>query len=435
MKLQIFQAPLLSPRGHEHLWHEPQGALAVDEEGRILAAGTFESVMQAAPEAPVQDVRPCWILPGLVDLHTHLPQFGAAAMDGLELLPWLETHIYPAEARFSDPRFAAHASRIFFQDLLSLGTTTAAVYSSVHAEATDIAFEEAEKAGLRVILGKVMMDRHVPPSMSEATEASLEQSEELCQRWHGRDHGRLQYAFSPRFAPACSPELMHRAGALAEKYGAYIQTHLAESHQELAWVKRLFPSATNYTEVYHHAGLLGPRTLLGHGIHLDPRERAVINESKATLVHCPRANAFLKSGAMPLSRWLDEGLRVGLGTDVGAGPSLSLWAEMAFACQTSKLRSALLEDEGDTRIDPMKVFHMATLGGARALGMQNRIGSLEPGKDADFIVVDPRFVEPGIEAEDTHSAIQVLSRLMYREDPRMVQAAYVRGRRCHVRAD
>jgi len=405
----------------------------VDEGGRIQAAGAFLSVSKAHPGAPVEDLRPCWILPGLVDLHTHLPQYGAVGQDGLELLPWLETSIYPAEARFAESRRAAQVSRIFFRDLLAWGTSTAVVYSSIHPEATDLAFAEAERAGLRVVLGKMMMDRNAPEPLREATEVSLEQSEELCRRWHGRDHGRLQYAFSPRFAPACSPELMRKTGGLAEKFGAYIQTHLGENRAELAWVRELFPAADNATEIYRHAGLLTSRTLLGHGIFLTARERALIRESGAALVHCPRSNAFLRSGILPLRNDLDEGLRIGLGTDVGAGPSLSLWAEMAFACQVSKLRSTTMEAGLQRALAPVEAFRMATLGGAEILGLGSSIGSLEAGKDADFQVVDPRFSAPLHELESEEDPLRVLSWLMYREDPRMVRQVFVRGKACLLR--
>jgi guanine deaminase len=216
----------------------------------------------------------------------------------------------------------------------------------------------------------------------------------------------------------------------AEQHGAFIQTHLSESLAEVAWMAELFPEASSYTDIYDRMGLLGPRTLLGHGIHLLPPERAILRDRQATLVHCARANAFLKSGIMPLAKWLSEGLSVGLGTDVAAGPNLSLWSEMAFACQASRLRAVICE-EPKAAVDPLLVFHLATRGGAKALGLEAHIGGLEPGLDADFIVVDPSFTSP---AEDIQTPAQVLARLMYREDPRMVRASYVRGRRCFTQA-
>jgi guanine deaminase len=433
--------------------------MQVDAAGRISEIGDYEALAPRHAGEPIQDLRPLWILPGMVDLHVHLPQHEAVAMDGLELLPWLETFIFPAEARFADGEFAVRSSARFFQGLLYRGTTTAVIYATVHAEATDAAFREAERCGIRAVIGKVMMDRHAPDALQEETEASLAQSEALCQSWHGRDHGRLSYAFTPRFAPTCSSELMRGVGVLAQKYGAFIQTHISENLQELEWVKELFPEAANYTDVYRRMGMLGPKTLLAHGIHLNKQERAVLRESGTSLIHCPRSNAFLRSGIMPLRRWLDEGMPMGLGTDVGAGPSLSMWAEAAFACTASKLRWAerqnmadhlrllgVLDETqrsevirvlglfSDAPVDPVQAFHLATLGGAKALGMEDRIGSLTVGKDADFVVVDPRIADPA-EDRGAEPPERTLSRMLYREHPGMVRATFVRGQRCFTAQD
>lgn len=455
----LYRACLLNAPSPSRLEVIPDGLMQVDREGHIGLVGPFEEIEPRCPGEPIVDLRPYWLLPGMIDLHVHLPQHEVVAMDGLELLPWLETFIFPAEARFVDAGLARSAATRFFQGLLYRGTTTAVIYGTVHEAATDAAFREAERVGIRAIIGKVMMDRHSPPLLQEDTAASLAQSEALCQTWHGRDHGRLQYAFTPRFAPTCSTELMRGVGALGEKYGAFIQTHVSENLQELAWVKELFPEASSYTDVYRRMDMLGPRTLLAHGIHLDAEERRLIRDSGTTLVHCPRSNAFLKSGIMPLRRWLDEGISIGLGTDVGAGPSLSMWAEAAFACTASKMGWAgnqLLADrlqrlEGfselqreelrralgislDPPVGPVHAFHLATLGGARALGMDARIGSLAPGKEADFVVVDPRVADPALERHPEPPE-RTLSRMLYREHPGMVRATYIRGRQCFTAAD
>jgi len=451
----LYRAHLLSPGAPTRLEEVADGGLVVDAGGRILAAGPFPAVAAAHPREAVADLRPFWILPGLVDLHSHLPQYECVALDGLELLPWLETHVFPAEARFRDPEVAARTAAGYFASQLAVGTTTSVAYLTVHAEAADRAFQEAERCGIRAVLGKVMMDMHTPDLLLEDTGTSLAQSEELCRAWHGRDGGRLQYAFTPRFAPVCSRALMAGLAKAAERHGAYIQTHISESPGEIARVAELFPEARDYTEVYAAAGMLGPRTLLGHGIHLSPAERDRIRRSGATIVHCPRSNGFIKSGIMPLRRWLDEGLPVGLASDVGGGPSLDMWGEMAFACMSSKLRwaerrnqsgkldalgldpalrarlDAALDLAPDAPVTPAEAFHLATLGGARALGLEKVIGSLEPGKDADFIVVDPRVPDPAA-ARAPEPPELVLSRLVYRSDPAMIRATYVRGRRCHA---
>jgi guanine deaminase len=454
----LLRASLLWSVGPDRLQFEEDGGLLIGPGGRIAASGPFAEVSTLHPEARIDDLRPGWVLPGLIDLHTHLPQYDAVALDGLELLPWLETHVFPAEAGFSDPIHARTVADRFLGDLLSFGTTTACIYGSVHVKATEAIFRAAEEAGLRAVIGKAMMDRHAPPALLEGTDESLRGSEALCQTWHGRDHGRLSYAFTPRFAPSCTPELMRGAGALAAKHEAFIQTHISENLQEIQWVRQLFPQARSYADVYDHFGLLGPRTLLGHGIHLTEAERDLLRQRGSTVVHCPSSNAFLRSGIMPLRRWLDEGLSVGLGTDVGAGPRLSLFDEMATACTTSKLRWAgqrnqaariwdldhlsqdqklrLCEEldlEPDEALDASGAFHLATRGGAAALGLEDRIGGLEAGMEADLIVVDPRLADPA-RAADPDPA-RVLSRLVYRADPGMVRASFVRGRRCFSRED
>ncbi len=453
----LFRASLLSAPSLQELHFEADGGLVVDGQGRIVDAGAFEAVAARHPGLVVEDLRPFWILPGLVDLHAHLPQYEAVAADGLELLPWLERHIFPAEERFSDGAHASATARTYLKDALSLGTTTAVLYTTIHAEATDAIFREAESCGIRAVIGKTMMDRHAPEALREDTETSLCESEELCRAWHGRDGGRLHYAFTPRFAPSCSRELMLGAGRLAQTYDAFIQTHLAENLQELALVRELFPEADSYTDVYRRFGLLGSRTLLGHGIHLVPSERRVLRESGSHLVHCPSSNAFLQSGIMPLLRWLEEGLSVGLGTDVGAGPSLSMFREMGEACTASKQKRAIQQVQftrmgempGLTEGQKLQVtealdlgphpalnaagaFYLATRGGAQTLGLGDRLGALEAGFDADFLVVDVRLSDPFGRA--SVDPAHVLSRLIYRSDPRLVQSAYVRGRRCFHRA-
>lgn len=452
----FYRAPLLSSRSLGSLAFEEDGGLLVGEDGRIKAAGAFEKIAATHPGLEVTDLRPHWILPGLVDLHAHLPQLEAVACDGLELLPWLEAHIFPAEAHFADPDHARRISKRYLHDTLALGTTTAVLYGSIHAEATESIFQEAERCGIRAVIGKTMMDRHAPQALEERTEASLRESELLCEAWHGRDHGRLGYAFTPRFAPSCTADLMEGVGQLAAKHGAFVQTHLSENLQELAWVKSLFPEAASYTDVYRRFGLLGPRTLLAHGIHLSPQERALLLESGASLVHCPSSNAFLQSGIMPLRNWLAEGLSVGLGSDVGAGPSLSMFKEMAQACTASKLRRAgqqvqaarvwgldgfsdeqklalceALDLGPDAALDAVGAFHLATRGGAAALGWEDRIGGLDAGLEADFLVVDVRRSDPLGEVPGNPAL--ALARLIYRSDPQMVRQAFVRGRRCFHR--
>ena len=403
-----------------------QGRLRFIEDGalllegiHILDAGRAEDLLPRHAGIEVHDLRPLWVLPGLVDLHTHLPQLEAVAQDGLTLLDWLETHIFPTEARFADPVHAKDVARAFFKGCLREGTTTVVAYGSSHAEAAEVAFREAETAGLRAVLGPALMDRNAPEALLRSADRALSDLESLGNAWHGR-HGRLELAVAPRFAPSCTPTLMRGASALAARFNAVIETHLAETPGEIAWVENLFPEAPHYTGVYEAMGLLGPRTLLGHGIHLSAEERDILKSSGASIVHCPRSNAFLQSGIMPLRRWLDEGLPVGLGTDVAAGASLSMFEEMGFACQAAKLRGE--------PIDVATALHLATLGGARALGWEARLGTLDAGKEADFILVDPALADPL--ARESGDPQTVLSHLLYRARPGLVRGVYVQGARC-----
>ena len=450
---------LFSPAGPDHVRAVADGGLIVDDQGRIADGGPFAVVRSQYPGVPVTDWRPAAILPGLVDLHSHLAQYSAVALDGYELLPWLERCIYPAEAAFADPDHARAASRRFFAAALAHGTTTAALYVTVHEAATEAAFEAAEEAGLRAVIGKVMMDRNAPPELAERTDESLAASERLCTLWHGAAGGRLRYAFSPRFAVTCSAALLRGAAELARRYGALLQTHLAESPGELAAVARAFPAARTYTDVYAEAGLLGPRTIMAHCLHLAPGEWDLLAGTGTRIAHCPSSNFFLRSGVMDVHQARGRGLTVGLGSDVGAGPTLSLFEEMSHACFASRARAAL-EDAAASRlaalrgefvalpggealygrveadlgladpaalVGPAQALFMATLGGATALGMSEEIGSLDPGKWAVFVVVDLSQVDPCF-GEKERTPDQVLSQIVFRTEPQAIRAAFVAGR-------
>ncbi|MCS6859060.1 MAG: guanine deaminase [Abditibacteriales bacterium] len=463
----VYRARLLNPQSAEAFDYLPDGALVVNADGTIAEVVAASRIADDASHVTLHDFRPHLLIPGLVDVHSHLPQYDAVAMDGGELLSWLQAHIFPAEARFANPEKARDAAERFFRDMLAHGTTTAAVYATIHQEATSVAFSVAERLGMRAIIGKVMMDQNAPPMLCEDTETSLKQSEELCQQWHGRDRGRLQYAFSPRFALTCSMTLMRRAGELARQYNAYVQTHLSENLDELKWVKRLFPQAQHYTDVYRRAGLLGAKTLMAHCVHLSDEEFDLLQKTDTRICHCPSANFFLKSGIMNLVKAMKRHIHVGIGTDVGAGPSLSLFREMGAACLASKARWAmerfyrerLLEvwaefsmlgargtqlfrrvlahlelDEEAHVADPKLVFYLATLGGARALGLDHHIGNFAPGKDADFVVIDTTPIDPTHDESEDQSLDTLLSRLVYRGKGTMVQATFVRGRRVHEEA-
>ncbi|WP_297437557.1 guanine deaminase [Thermococcus sp.] len=382
------------------------GYMAVDDNGRIVSL----SHERQDVGGEFVDYSGYLILPGFVDAHIHLPQFHRRAMISNSLLEWLERHIFPAEMKFSDPSLARNIAREFFSALLRNGTTTAAVYSSPHRESTNIAFEEAAKSGIRAVIGQVLMDMNGPEELLTTPEKAVEDIRGVASRWHGFDD-RLFYAVTPRFAVSCSMALLKAASEIARRLNLYVQTHLSEQLGEIAEVMRLFPGFESYTEIYLRAGLLGEKTIVGHAIHLDDRERKLLAGTRTKIAHCPSSNFFLHSGVMDLEAHERFGLTIALGSDVGAGPFISMF---------NVLRDAYYANA----MSPAKAFHLLTMGGARVLGMEDRIGSLEPGKEADFVVLNPGPLA------SIHDDLEVLlSRLMILGDERNVVATYVRGKR------
>jgi len=409
------------------------GAILMEGD-KILDCGEFER-LRHLPEASGlhwQHGSGCVILPGLIDLHAHLPHYPAAARQEEELLPWLERHIFPLERDFNVAaarKLAPH----FFSELARNGTTLAGLYCAVYEESCHECFLAAEKSGLRVIMGKVMMDRGTHGSLpsEKNLQTSVDESRRLIKRWHGRDDGRLEYAVSPRFAVACTKEMLAAAAALAEEYGVWVQTHLSENRVEIGRVLELFPDCPNYTSVYQQAGLLGPRTILGHCIHLEDDEVQMLAETRSIVAHCPTANLFLRSGMLPWDQYVGEGLRMGLASDVAAGPELSLWRVMRAALELQTARSFC----EPTRIPSVsELFFYATLGAARALEKDAEIGSLDPGKAADILVLDLTVALPGGRVLNPDSDLdgkEILSLLIHRGGPETTLATYVRGRQVY----
>jgi len=411
---------------------EEDARIEVDAAGRLARIGEAASADTVADTDAEVDLRPWVVMPGLVDLHAHLPQLPNAGVGaGLHLLTWLERYIFPLERAF-DEETAERIAPAAFRAFARAGTTTVVAYGAIWQPSLDACFRAAEAHGIRAVIGKVMMDRlsyDTPREAEEVLELSLRQSAELCERWHGRDDGRLAYAFTPRFAVSCSAEMLRESARLAASSGAYWQTHLAEDRTEIEEVRRLFPEALDYTDVYDRAGGLSPSAILAHGIHLADREIERLVEAGAVVAHCPASNLFLASGAMPLARYLAAGMRIGLGSDVAAGPDVSLFGVMRAGAYTQNGLHALGR-AATAALPPPAWLRLGTMGGAEALGLGDRIGSVEVGKEADLIVVDPATTLPlqGVGASPEDGPDEILSRLIYRSHPDMVRGAWVRGR-------
>jgi guanine deaminase len=423
------RARLLTPLAAGGTRHEPDGLILVDEAGRLAFVGSATERPDAA--AAATDLRPWTILPGMVDIHAHLPQLPNAGLGfALDLLTWLDRLTFPTELAWSDPAVAERLAPPIFEAFATAGTTTVMAYGVVFEAAMDASFRAAEAHGIRAILGKVMMDRGTyDPVIAPSTilDRSLRESADLIARWHGRDHGRLGYAVTPRFAVSCTAEMLRESAALARSSGAWWQSHVSEDPFEIAEVGRLFPDALDYVDVYDRAGGLGERSVLAHAIHCSDRELARLVETGTRVAHCPASNLFIGAGVMPLARWLAAGLSVGLGSDVSGGPDASIFSVMRVGAYAQMARRSLVGDEGAI-LDPLDWLRMGTLGGARALGLADRIGSLETGKEADLIVVDPAMAAPIVGATDDDPA-DLMSRLIFRAHPAMVRGTWVRGRR------
>jgi guanine deaminase len=397
------------------------GAVLV-EDGLIVAMGEAgEIAARAPPGTRTDDHTGKLILPGFIDTHIHYPQTRVIGSYGAQLLDWLQKYTFVEEQKFSDPAHASAVSRFFLDELFRQGTTTAAVYCTVRPESVDAFFAESERRGARMIAGKVMMDRNAPAALTDTPQRGYDESKSLLQNWHGR--GRLRYAITPRFAITSTDAQLQAAGALAREFpDAYVQTHLSENHAEIAYVRELFPQSRDYLDVYERAGLLGPRSIFGHCLHLEDREVAALAHHRGVAAFCPTSNLFLGSGLFDMRRFDSAGVRVALATDVGGGTSYSL-------LQTANEAYKVLQMNGQSW-PAMEAFYQLTLGNARALGLEGNIGSIAPGFEADLIVLDSRAT-PAMahRMEAIHGDLaEELFALMTMGDDRAIHETYVAGR-------
>lgn len=357
--------------------------LAVDVQGRVADLGAWSEVRRRHPDARVDDRTGTLILPGLVDAHVHYPQVGVLGGLGLGLLDWLERRTLPHEARFADPEFARAEARVFLGLLARSGTTTALVFGAHFAVAMEAFFHEAARSGLRVTAGLCVADRGLLPELHLTPAAAYEQSRFLARRWHGQ--GRLRYAVTPRFSLSSSAALLDACGAVAaEIEGAWITSHLNETPEEIGAVRRAFPGAADYLATYEAAGLVGARSVFAHDLHPCRDELARMAAARAVVAHCPSSNTALGSGLFPWRAHRAAGVRVALGTDVGAGANPSLLHEAAVAHDVQRLRGA----EGEP-VTVAHLLHLATAAGADALGLADEVGDLRPGRAADLVILRP----------------------------------------------
>lgn len=398
-----------------------EDGILVVSNGHISDIGPADQVLDRLPkEADVVQFENKLLTAGFVDTHIHFPQTEMIASYGEQLLDWLNNYTFPEEGKFADPAHSKRVASFFLDELLRNGTTTALVFGTVHKNSVDAFFTESDKRNMRMIAGKVMMDRNAPDYLLDTPETGYAESKELIERWH--KHGRQLYAVTPRFAPTSTAEQLTMAGRLLEEYDdVYMQTHLSENKQEIEWVKSLFPERAGYLDVYDHFGLLGDRSVFAHAVHLEQEESVRMGETESVISFCPTSNLFLGSGLLDLPEVESHGIRVGLGTDVGGGTSFSILRTISEAYKIQQLQEHTLH--------PLKALYLATLGGARSLSLDDKIGNLSVGKEADFLVLD-LHATPLMNAriENSQHLFERLFVLMMLGDDRAIAETYIYGK-------
>ncbi len=402
--------------------------IVVIEDGRFSAVGDYAALSPTlGAGVAVTHYEDALICPGFVDTHVHYPQMQMIGAYGEQLLAWLNKYTFVTEAQFVDKAHADAIAQLFFRELLRCGTTTAAVYCTVHPQSVDAFFEESERYGTLMVAGKVLMDRNAPDKLLDTAQRGYDESEALIKRWHGR--GRSRYCVTPRFAPTSTEAQLDAAGALLRTHDdIFMQTHLSENIAEVEWVKSLFPKRSSYLDVYAHAGLAQKRSVFGHAIHMSEEDFCTCHATGVALSHCPTSNLFLGSGLFRLFDAQDprRPVRVGLGTDVGAGTSLSQLKTLGEAYKVAALTGR--------KLDATQAFYLATTGGARSLYLDDRIGKVAPGFDADLCVLDLKSSPLlAFRMDYCESLEDILFVLVTLGDHRTVRATYVAGERIYDR--
>ncbi|MDY6469082.1 guanine deaminase [Acinetobacter faecalis] len=397
-----------------------EDGLLISHEGKISWFGTWEEGQsQLNADMNVQHYPDQLIVPGFIDTHIHFPQTEMIGAYGEQLLEWLNTYTFPTEIQFEDKAYADKIAQFFVNELLKNGTTTALVFCTVHPQSVDALFEVAEQHQMRLIAGKVMMDRHAPEALCDTAESAYSDSKALIEKWHGK--GRNLYAITPRFAPTSTPEQLSAAGKLkAEFPDVYVHTHLSENKNEIAWVKDLFPEQKGYLDVYHHYGLTGSRSVFAHCVHLEDEEWNCMHQTNSAIAFCPTSNLFLGSGLFPLKKTWEKQVKVGLGTDVGAGTSFNQLQTLNEAYKVQQLQ--------DDKLSAFEALYHATIGGAKALDLDEKLGNFNIRKEADFVVLDlkPTAIQ-ALRQERAKGIDDAFFALMTMGDDRNIHSTYVFG--------
>lgn len=410
----------ISEDNKQQSWQYLEDGLLVIENGLIKLCGDATELIPTLDyEVEITHHENALITPGFVDTHIHYPQCEVIASYGEQLLEWLDTYTFPAEMQFDDLEQASKVAKFFLDQLLSNGTTTALVFGTVHPESVDAFFTEAQSRKLRMICGKVMMDRHAPDDLLDTPESSYIESRGLIEKWHNVD--RLGYAVTPRFAPTSTEAQLDAAERLLKEYpDVHFQTHLSENKKECEWVSDLFPDRKNYLDVYDHHDLLGKRSLFAHGIHLEDSEWQRLAETDSALSFCPRSNLFIGSGLFNLHKAEEFKVKVGLGTDVGGGDSFSILQTINEAYKVQQLQG--------NRLSAFQSLYLATLGGAKSLDLHYKIGNFATGKEADFVVMDYHATDlMKFKIEQCKTIEERLFSLLMLGDDRCIRETYILG--------
>ena len=421
-KLDLYRAKILNPLENGEIKFFYDGYLIVDKKGKVVECNDFENFNGEISNYNINNFGEYLIIPGLIDAHSHIPQYDEIGTGNGELLGWLNDYIFPLEARFDDFLFSYHKSKIFFEELIKNGCTTAFLYSSIHYNSTAAAFEAAADVGLNAYIGNSMGDSYNSSGLQYSVDENISNSEKLLSKYHKSAHGKLEYIVTPRYAGNCSFELLEKAAKLAKDNNLFIQTHIAENKAELEFINTRFPNFANYTDIYEKAGLINDKTILAHGIYLTDSEVQSIKSSSAIISHCPNSNRYLSSGIMPLDKYIKNDLKLVLGTDIAGGFFRSIIEEGREAIESSKTFKLLVDAQSEI-VAPETIFKLMTIDAAKNLGLKSKIGNFDPDKNADFVVID------NINLNYLDTVERLVSKLIYTTSKFDIKYTFIGGKR------